>query len=117
MDWRYQILGALTTALVAVLTAAVPLLVRAAINSIEKRLHLHVTREQEQAVTAAVEQAVAFAEEQARKRLKHANVATPSREKLAIARSFLDETLARQGRPGVESPDGLIEAEVHRRYI
>jgi len=115
MDWRYQILGAIATALVAVLTAAIPVLVRAAISYLERRLHLDVTESQERAISDAVSQAVSFAEEQARKALAAQSVAMTSRQKLATARSFLDETLARQSRPEVRSPDGLIEAEVHRR--
>jgi len=114
MDWRYQILGALTTALVAVLTAAVPLLVRAMIQSIERRLSVNVTIAQEMALTRAAEQGIAFAEEQARKQLARASSTMPSEEKLALASAFVAASLERQGHAvrGV-AVDAAVEAALH----
>lgn len=100
-DWRYQLLGALTTGLVAVITACVPLVVRAAVQYLQKLTHVTVSEAQEHALEAAASQAVAWVEEQARKRAKAEGAPWPSDQKMLAAKAMVRDVLARQGHVGL----------------
>lgn len=97
MDWRMQVLGALATALIAVITACVPVLVRAAVQYLQRRLHLQVTDAQRWALQLEAERAVAFVEEQSRKALAARGVPIASPDKLTMAKQVLRDAMLRGG--------------------
>jgi len=119
MDWRFQLLGALVTALVALLSASVPVLVRLFVRYAENKLRIEISDAQEASLESAAAQAVGFAEEAARNQLKKHGVETDSGEKLALARAFVESVLERRGHPipsnrlGVPAVDAYIEAALH----
>lgn len=97
MDWRFQLLGAFATMLLAVITAVTPLLVRAAIRYVERKLEIDVNDATEAAIERAALQAVAWTEEQARKKLTQNGVPMPGEKKREHAEAFVREALRRQG--------------------
>lgn len=113
MDWRFQILGALVTVLVAVISALTPLLVRAAVKYIETKMKIDLSDAQEAALTRAATDAVAWVEEQSRKHMTERGVPWPSEQKLAMARVFVGDVLRRQPHMTHEAfTDATIRAAV-----
>lgn len=95
MDWRVQILGALATLFVAVLTAVTPLLVRSAVRYVEAKMKIDLSDAQEAMLTRAATDAVAWVEEQSRKQLAKNGVPWPAEQKIIAARSFVEDVMRR----------------------
>jgi len=117
-DWRFQVLGALTTGLVAIVGAAVPLLVRAAIKYLDQRLQLDLTDAQERALSEVAVQSIAWVEEQSRKAISAGGRPSAPADKLALARSVARDLLTRRGHGSLTSDLDLgqaIEAALAQR--
>lgn len=100
MDWRLQILGALATLLIAVVTASVPIVVRAFVRFLTLKLHIDVTEAQHAAMLQAATGAVMFAEEQASKELRANRVPLPSSMKMSLAKAYARNLLDKRGITG-----------------
>ena len=110
MDWRFQILGALATMLIAVITASVPIVVRALVQFLTLKLHVDVTSAQREAIAHAVMGGVLYAEEQGSKQLRAKGIPLPAPEKMDLAKAFARNLLSKRGVTSDETTEIELEA-------